>query len=142
MLTRWTYVSLKYLKYLFNRVPVLVNLAQGKVVSISVFLQVGFWKICYVNIEKQGRHNRSVWDGMVDAQVFSAAEYCAPVWSRSPHVKKIDVAINSSLWTISGCLKPTQCFSSCWSKTESSHPRLGTESSETRLAHPTRDHKE
>ena len=32
--------------------------------------------------------------------VFPAAEYCAPVWSRSPHVKKVDVAINSSLWTI------------------------------------------
>ena len=41
------------------------------------------------------------------ALVFPAAEYCAPVWSRSPHVKKGDVAINSSLRTISGCLKPT-----------------------------------
>ena len=41
------------------------------------------------------------------ALVFRAAEYCAPVWSRSPHVKKVDVAINSSLRTISGCLKPT-----------------------------------
>ena len=35
------------------------------------------------------------------ALVFPAAEYCAPVWSRSPHVKKVDVAINSSLRTIS-----------------------------------------
>ena len=42
--------------------------------------------------------------------VFPAAEYCAPVWSRSPHVKKVDVAINSSLLTISGCLKPTPVF--------------------------------
>ena len=41
------------------------------------------------------------------ALVFPAAEYCAPVWSRSPHVKKVDVAINSFLRTISGCLKPT-----------------------------------
>ena len=39
--------------------------------------------------------------------LFPAAEYCAPVWSRSPHVKKCDVAINSSLRTISGRLKPT-----------------------------------
>ena len=39
------------------------------------------------------------------ALVFPAAEYCAPVWRRSPHVKKVDVAINSSLRTISGCLK-------------------------------------
>ena len=44
------------------------------------------------------------------ALVFSAAEYCTPVWSRSSHVKKVDVAINSSLRTISGCLKPTPVF--------------------------------
>ena len=41
------------------------------------------------------------------ALVFPAAEYCAPVWSRSPHVKKVDFAINSSLRTMSGCQKPT-----------------------------------
>ena len=41
------------------------------------------------------------------ALVFPAAKYCAPLWSRSPHVKKVDVAINSSLRTISGCPKPT-----------------------------------
>ena len=44
------------------------------------------------------------------ALVFPAAEYCVPDWSRSPHVKKVDVAINSSLWTISGCLKPNPVF--------------------------------
>ena len=44
------------------------------------------------------------------ALLFPAAEYCAPVWSRSPHVKKVDVAINSSLRTIYGCLKPTPVF--------------------------------
>ena len=68
---------------------------------------------------------------------------CAPVWSRSPHVKKVDIAINSSLRTISGCLKPTPVFQlpDCWSKAESSHPRLGTESSETRLARPARHGK-
>ena len=41
------------------------------------------------------------------ALVFSAAEYCAPVWSRSPHAKKVDVAINNALRIITGCLKPT-----------------------------------
>ena len=41
------------------------------------------------------------------ALVFSAAEYCAPVWCRSPHVKKVDTVINNSLRTITGCLKPT-----------------------------------
>ena len=44
------------------------------------------------------------------ALVFPAAEYCAPVLSRSTHVRKVDVAINSSLRTISGCLKPTPVF--------------------------------
>ena len=44
------------------------------------------------------------------ALVFPAAEYCAPVWSRSPHVKKVDVAINRSPRTISGCLKPSPVF--------------------------------
>ena len=43
------------------------------------------------------------------ALVFPAAEDCGPVWSRSPRVKKVDVEINSSLRTISGCLNP--CFS-------------------------------
>ena len=44
------------------------------------------------------------------ALVFPAAEYCAPVWSRSPHVKKVDVASNSCLRSISGCPKPTPVF--------------------------------
>ena len=78
--------------------------------------------------------------------VIPAAEYCAPVWSRSPHVKKVDVAINSSLWTISGCLKPTLEFqlpvlagiAPCGPKAESRHPRIGTESSEIRLEHHAR----
>ena len=43
------------------------------------------------------------------ALVFPPAEYCAPVWSRSPHVKKVAVAINSSLRT-HGWLKPTPVF--------------------------------
>ena len=41
------------------------------------------------------------------ALVFSAAEYCAPVWSRSPHVKKVDPVINNSPRIITGCLKST-----------------------------------
>ena len=44
------------------------------------------------------------------ALVFPAAQYCAPILNRSPYVKKVDVAINSSLRTISGCLKPTSVF--------------------------------
>ena len=85
------------------------------------------------------------------ALVFHAAEYCAPVWSRSPHVKKVDVAINSSLRTdhiwlsqADTCV-PAPCLSRdspCRPKAESSYPRLGTESSEIRLAHPARHDKE
>ena len=38
---------------------------------------------------------------------LSAAEYCAPVWSRSCHTKKLDSAYNSAMDIISGCLKFT-----------------------------------
>jgi hypothetical protein len=41
------------------------------------------------------------------ALVLPVAEYCAPAWSRSPHVKKVDTAINSALRIVTGCLKPT-----------------------------------
>ena len=34
-------------------------------------------------------------------------EYCASVRSRSPHVNKVDTAINSALRIVTGCLKPT-----------------------------------
>ena len=43
-------------------------------------------------------------------QTYNPAEYGAPVWSRSPHVKKVDAATNNSLRTISVCLKPTLVF--------------------------------
>ncbi|KAL7864616.1 hypothetical protein AOLI_G00160360 [Acnodon oligacanthus] len=35
------------------------------------------------------------------------SKYCAPAWSRSPHVNKVDTAINSTLQIVTGCLKPT-----------------------------------
>ena len=41
------------------------------------------------------------------ALVFSAAEYCAPVWCRSSHIKKLDKTLNNALRTISGCLRAT-----------------------------------
>ena len=44
------------------------------------------------------------------ALVFHADEYCVCVWSRSPYVKKVAVAINSSLRTIAGCLNQTLVF--------------------------------
>ena len=38
---------------------------------------------------------------------YSAAEYCAPVWSRSAHTSQIDVQLNSTMHLISGTLRST-----------------------------------
>jgi len=37
----------------------------------------------------------------------SAAEYCAPVWSRSAHTSRVDVQLNSTVHLISGTLCST-----------------------------------
>ena len=42
------------------------------------------------------------------ALVYAPAEYCAPVWCRSSHTRLVDVGLNASLRTITGCLRPTQ----------------------------------
>ncbi len=41
------------------------------------------------------------------AQCYSTAEYCAPVWSRSPHTKLVDVQLNIYMCTITGTLRST-----------------------------------
>ena len=41
---------------------------------------------------------------------YSAAEYCAPVWSRSAHTSLDDVQLNSTMRLISGTLHST-CLS-------------------------------
>lgn len=41
------------------------------------------------------------------ALCYSAGEYACPVWSRSCHAKKVDVALNETCRLITGCLKPT-----------------------------------
>ena len=38
--------------------------------------------------------------------VYSAAEYCAPVWCRSAHTRLIDSVLNDALRIVSGCLRP------------------------------------
>jgi len=38
---------------------------------------------------------------------YSAAEYCAPVWSRSAHTSQVDVQLNSTMGLISGNLRST-----------------------------------
>lgn len=42
--------------------------------------------------------------------VYSAAEYCAPVWLNCKHTKLIDVQLNHTMRIITGCIKPTPIF--------------------------------
>ena len=44
------------------------------------------------------------------ALIHSAAEYCAPVWSRSAHTRLIDKPINDALRLMTGCLRPTPTY--------------------------------
>ena len=39
--------------------------------------------------------------------VYSAAEYCAPVWYRSAHTRLIDSVLNDALRIVTGCLRPS-----------------------------------
>ena len=39
--------------------------------------------------------------------VYSTAEYCAPVWCRSAHIRLIDSVLNDALRIVTGCLRPT-----------------------------------
>ena len=39
--------------------------------------------------------------------IYSTAEYCAPVWCRSPHTRLIDSVLNDALRIVTGCLRPT-----------------------------------
>ena len=39
--------------------------------------------------------------------VYSAAEYCAPVWCRSAYTRLIDSVLNDALRMVTGCLRPT-----------------------------------
>ena len=40
--------------------------------------------------------------------MYAPAEYCAPVWCGSSHTRLVDIGLNASLRTITGCLHPTQ----------------------------------
>ena len=43
--------------------------------------------------------------------VYSAAEYCAPVWCGSAHTRLIDSVLNDALRIVTGCLRPTPVLS-------------------------------
>lgn len=51
--------------------------------------------------------------------VYSAAEYCAPVWLNSKHTKLVDVQLNNTMRIITGSIKPTPVF---WLPTLSNIP--------------------
>lgn len=42
------------------------------------------------------------------ALVYSAVEYCAPVWGRSAHTRSVDVELNNTMRIISGCVRSTK----------------------------------
>lgn len=42
------------------------------------------------------------------ALVYSVADYCAPVWARSAHCKKVDVQLNNTMRIITGPVRSTQ----------------------------------
>ena len=41
------------------------------------------------------------------ALCYSAAEYCAPAWARSPHTRLVDTKLRETMRITSGCLKST-----------------------------------
>jgi len=41
------------------------------------------------------------------ALVYSVAEYCATVWERSVHAKKVDTQLNNTMRIITGCVRAT-----------------------------------
>ena len=44
---------------------------------------------------------------------YSAVKYAAPVWCRSKHTRKLDVALDDTMRAVTGCLQPTptECLS-------------------------------
>jgi len=53
-----------------------------------------------------GTSANTLWPSAV-ALCYSAAEYCAPVWSCSAHTSHVDVQLNSTMRLISGTLRST-----------------------------------
>ena len=51
--------------------------------------------------------------------VYSAAEYCAPVWCRSAHTRLIDSVLNDALRIVTGCLRPLQRTTYLYSRASS-----------------------
>ena len=75
------------------------------------------WRSCTRNLSRIAlirRHAGTGWGACATtlrittlALVYSIAEYCASVWSRSAHTHLLDRSINGALRMVTGCLKPT-----------------------------------
>jgi len=53
-----------------------------------------------------GASTNTLWSPAL-ALCYSAAEYCAPVWSRCAHTSLVDVQLNSTMCLMSGTLRST-----------------------------------
>ena len=59
--------------------------------------------------------------------VYSAAEYCGPIWCRTTHIRHIDNILSDALHIVTGCLRatPTKDLSVLASIQPDDHHRLG-----------------
>ena len=60
---------------------------------------------CYCFIFTLDHHNYVL---QALALCFSAAEYCAPVWSHSKHTKLLDSSLNECMRFVTGCIRACQ----------------------------------
>ena len=115
-------------RLVFQQAPKYIGLRLDRMLKFKQYLKVAGKVTSRVSLIRRltgttGGSSAKTLRISTQALVFPAAEYCAPVWSRSPHVKKVDVAINSSLRTITGCLKPTPVFQLRLSRSSPCRPK-------------------
>ena len=93
-------------RVLFQQAPMNIGVRLARMLNFKQHLEDVTGKVTY-RVSLIRRLAGTTWGAYAktlriatNALVLYAAECCAPVWSRSPRVKKVDVAINSSLRTI------------------------------------------
>ena len=98
-----------------RQVPKYLGVRLGRMLNFKKHIEKVAGKITFI-VSVIHRFAGTAWGSSAkstnstQAMIFSGAELCVPVWSRSPHVKKVYVATNSSLRITSGCIKPTPVF--------------------------------
>ncbi|XP_072378007.1 uncharacterized protein [Diabrotica undecimpunctata] len=92
-----------------------------KYLGVTLDRTLSFKKPLQINAQKISSKNNLIqnlcgtnWGASVDtlrtsmlSLVYSVAEYCAPVWLNSRHVKIVDTQLNIAISMISGCIKTT-----------------------------------